>query len=180
MIRKIINQYLNKYYFRKNPVKYARKLGVKVGQGCRIATNYFGSEPYLIDIGDNCHITKGVRFINHDGGVWVFRKDQTNFDVFGKIKIGNNVYIGNDSVILPGVKIGDNCVIGAQSIVTKSIPDNSVVAGVPAKFICSLDVYESRLSEHNFETKQLKGDNKKKRIMELIDSKGIKKPFLNI
>ena len=65
----------------------------------------------------------------------VFRKENPNFDFYGKILIGNNVNIGNDVVIMPGVRVVDNVVIGAQSVITKSIPSNIVVAGIPAKFI---------------------------------------------
>jgi len=70
---------------------YARKVGVEFGKGCVLSTRYWGSEPYLIEIGDHVHITSGVSFITHDGGVWVFREKVPDFDVFGKIVIGNNV-----------------------------------------------------------------------------------------
>lgn len=59
----------------------------------------------------------------------------------GRVKIGNNVFIGINSVILPNVNIGDNVIIGAGSIVSKSIPNNSVAVGNPARVISSIDEY---------------------------------------
>ena len=66
-----------------------------------------------------------------------------NLDIqnWGGVSIGNNVFIGAGSIILPGVNIGDKAVIGAGSVVTKDIPTNSVAVGNPAKVICSYDEY---------------------------------------
>lgn len=68
-----------------------------------------------------------------------------NINTFGKIQIGNNVFIGARSILLPNVKVGDNVIIGANSIVNKDIPPNSVVAGVPIRKIMSLDDYKKKL-----------------------------------
>lgn len=65
-------------------------------------------------------------------------------DVFGPISVGNNVFIGIRSIIMPGVHIGDNCVIGAGSIVTKDVKEGSVVAGVPARQIGTIDDYRTK------------------------------------
>ena len=83
--------------------------------------------------------------MTHDFGTFVFRNLYHDFvPSSGKVSIGNNVYIGRDVTILKGVSIGDNCIIGLGSIVTKDIPDNSVVCGVPAKVVCSIDEYYSK------------------------------------
>ena len=60
---------------------------------------------------------------------------------YGRIRFGNNVFVGAKTIVLPNVDIGDNVIIGAGSLVTKSIPPNCVYAGVPAKKICDLDDY---------------------------------------
>lgn len=52
-----------------------------------------------------------------------------------EVKIGNNVWVGENVIILPGIEIGDGCIIGANSVVTKNIPSESIVAGIPAKII---------------------------------------------
>jgi acetyltransferase-like isoleucine patch superfamily enzyme len=121
---------------------YNKYLGIKFGNNVRITSfPRFGSEPYLIEIGNDVTITRGVAFVNHDGGVAVFRKALPGLNVYAKIKVGNNVFIGINSIILPGVTIGNNVVIGAGSIVNKDIPDNVVVAGVPVKIIKTIDEY---------------------------------------
>lgn len=124
---------------------YSKYLGVKMGKKVRIL-HYprFGSEPFLIEIGDNVTITRGVSFVNHDGGVALFRKEYPGLNVFGKITIGNNVFIGINSIILPGVTVGDNVVIGAGSVVNKDVPSNVVVAGVPARIIKTIEEYKEK------------------------------------
>lgn len=118
--------------------------GVKIGSNCEIYEDvYFDSEPYLIEIGNNVRIARGVTLLTHDGGMWVPRNNGMlkNADAFGKIKIGNNVHIGMYASIMPSVTIGDNVIIGVGAIVTKDIPPNSIAAGVPAKVIETLDEY---------------------------------------
>ena len=68
--------------------------------------------------------------------------DLKNADVFGRIVIGDNVFIGNKCIIMPNVTIGDNVVIGAGSVVTKSFPSNVIIAGIPARIIKDLDSYK--------------------------------------
>ncbi len=131
--------------FRKADL-YRKYLNIQIGNNSRI-THFprWGSEPYLIEIGDNVTITRGVSFFTHDGGVGLFRDEYPGINVFGKIKIGNNVFIGANAILLPGTTIGNNVVIGAGSIVTKDIPDNVVIAGVPAKVIKTLDEYKNNV-----------------------------------
>ena len=116
MISKIINFYRRKFW---TPEKIARHIGVKIGHSSDIQIKSFGSEPYLIEIGNHVQITSGTKFFTH-GAAWVLRDKYPEIDFFGKIKIGDNVYIGNDSLILPGVAIGSNVIIAAGSVVTKS------------------------------------------------------------
>lgn len=141
-----------------------RKRGVKIGEGCVIFKNVkFGSEPYLISMGDNVRVTSNVKFITHDGGMWVLRNlhKLDNADKFGRICIGNNVHIGWDVTIMPGVTIGNNCVIGVGAIVTKDIPDNSVAVGVPARVIQSIDEYYLKNKDKVVYTKNLNRVEKK-------------------
>ncbi len=113
----------------------------KVGQKCRIYDVYFGSEPYLIEIGEHCTITSGVTFITHDGGLWIFRDKIPDFQYFAPIKIKDNCFIGMNAIIMPGVTIGPNSVVGAGAVVTKDVPPNTVVAGVPARVIMTVEEY---------------------------------------
>ena len=175
MINKILDWVKRKIY---SCEAYARSLGVKIGKECSIATHKFGSEPYLIEIGDNVQITNDVRFFTHGGG-WVFRQKDPEFDTFGKIKIHNNVYIGNGTMILPGVIIGNNVVIGAGSIVTKSIPDNVVVAGNPARIVCTIDDFFDKANRYNVKTKLLGQIEKRAYLLSLKDDHFMSKAFLS-
>ncbi len=144
MIYRILKGIWRNIKMRRDPVMYARGLGVEMGEGCRlirISDGTFGSEPYLIRLGNHVTVAFGVQFITHDGGVWVFRERHPEIDVFGPIRIGNNVFIGSGSVILPGVSIGDNVVIAAGAVVSKNVPSNVVMAGVPAKPLKTIGEY---------------------------------------
>jgi acetyltransferase-like isoleucine patch superfamily enzyme len=134
-----------------NPVAYARSVGVKVGKDVRligITDKTFESEPYLISIGDHVTIAGQVKFINHDGGVWIFRESERNIELIKKICVKNNVFIGYRSIILPGVTIGNNVIIGAGSVVASDIPDNCVAAGVPAKVIRTIEEYRNKIDPY--------------------------------
>jgi acetyltransferase-like isoleucine patch superfamily enzyme len=128
----------------RDPVGFARRIGVRVGQRCRFLgtdRSTFGSEPYLVTIGDHVTITDRVRFITHDGGVWIFRDEFPNIDIVAPIRVGDNVFLGLGSLIMPGVDIGSNVVVAAGSVVTRSVPPDRVVAGVPARVIKATDEY---------------------------------------
>ncbi len=138
---------------------YFRKKGYKVGYNNRIFIDGLGSEPYLVKIGNHCTITSGVKFITHDGGAWIFREEIPNLNVFGTIEIKDNCFIGICSIILPNVTIGPNSVVGAGSVVTKNVPPNTVVAGVPARIICSINEYKEKCLR-KWKALNLKGPHK--------------------
>jgi len=121
-------------------IKYFRKQGMKIGENCLINTIAFSTEPYLVEIGNHVAIAYGTEIITHDGAIWCFREELGHADVFGKIKIGNNVFIGNNCTILPNTVIGNNCVVGAGSVVRGKFPDNSVIFGNPAKNVLNMNV----------------------------------------
>jgi len=140
------------YYLRIISSKfYAKHIGVSFGNDCDFQHIYFPSEPYLLEIGNHVQITSGTRLFTHSGG-WVLRERFPKWDTFGKIIIKNNVYIGNCCLIMPGVIIGNNVIIGAGSVVTKSIPDNVIVAGNPAKIISDLRTYINKNLKFNTNT----------------------------
>lgn len=143
---------------RRDPVKYARSLGVTIGEGCSVLshdTGMFGSEPYLVTIGENVCITADVRFITHDGGVAPFRGDYPKLDLVAPIRIGSNVFIGMRALIMPGVSVGDKSIIGAGAVVTRDVPAGSVVAGVPARVIGSYEEYLQKAIGRSLQTGDL-------------------------
>lgn len=159
------------YKYKKNPVNYFREIGVEVGKDCRflgLKKGAFGSEPYLVKIGNHVTLTGDVQFITHDGGVWIFREEYPNIDVFGKIEVGNNVFIGFKTIIMPGVTIGDNVVIGAGSVVTKDIPANTVAAGVPARVLSTTNDYKVKVLDKTLNTKNLSLGKKKEILIKEI------------
>lgn len=140
---------------------------------------YKHAEPYLIEVGDNCQITEGVKAFTH-GGAHVVRSINSKFDTFGKVKIGNWCYIGNNALIMPGVTIGDNVLVAAGSVVTKSIPSGIVIAGNPARYVCSIQDYIEKNKQYNVETKHLSTREKKNKLIKLGEENFIKKRYIHI
>lgn len=157
----------------RDSISYWRSKGAVIGDNCQIYTSaHLGSEPYLVMIGNNVRINEGVVIDTHDGGVWVLRnlyKEYSDIDHFGKVIIGDNVHIGNNSVILPGVTIGSNVIIGVGSVVTKDIPDNSIAVGVPARVIESIDDYIEKNKERFVNTKHMVAGEKRSFLTKLLN-----------
>lgn len=141
-----------KNIYKKTYIEICKSRGMKVGKDVIfIEAPAFGSEPYLIEIGDCTKITAGCTFINHDGAMYVIRSMEKFVDArnFGRIKIGDNCFVGNNCIFLPGSQMGNNCILGAGSVLNSSMPDNSVYAGTPAKFICTIEEYGDKALLNN-------------------------------
>ena len=120
-----------------------RKAGASVGTNVKIYTKKIDvSFAPLLVIGNNVTLSD-CRLLMHDASTY----PALNYSRVGRIVIGDNVFIGADAIVLPNVKIGSNVIVGAGSIVTKDIPDNSVVAGCPAKVIKEYDRFIIENSE---------------------------------
>lgn len=153
---------------------YAKFLGVRMGENCAIFTKHFSTEPYLIEIGNDVAITEGVYLHTH-GGARVAWGKYPKFDTFGKITIKDGAYIGSGSHIMPGVTIGEGALVAAGSIVTKSVPGYTVVAGNPARIICTVDDYITKNLPFNTDTRNMPWDEKKKFLLSMPEEKLIKK-----
>jgi len=134
-----INQYNN-----LTIAEYFRKQGAQIGEQCIIIPRELGTEPYLVKIGNHVVINQGVRLHTHDGGTWVFRKEIPDLRVFGPIIIKDNCLIGENVSILPNVTIGENSIVGAGSVVIADVPPGSIVMGVPARRLGSLEKYKEK------------------------------------
>ena len=121
------------------------KMGMKVGNQFQRLNGVIldPSHCWLIEIGDNVTMAPRVHVLCHDASTKKF----LNYTKIGRVTIGNNVFIGAEVVVLPGVTIGNNVIVGANSTVTHDIPDNTVVAGTPAKVICTLEEYLNKEKE---------------------------------
>jgi acetyltransferase-like isoleucine patch superfamily enzyme len=145
-------------------MKLAKILGVKLGENCNLATKEWDSEPYLVSLGNNVHTSHNVNFVTHDGSMRVIRNlypEYKNADLFGRINIGNNVFIGINTTILPNTTIDDNVIIGAGSLVKGHYKSNSVYGGVPAKYICSIEEYKEKNKDKFDDTKHMNKKQKK-------------------
>ena len=183
-LKEIINMNFIKRFFHKirwqfiSDIEFAKMHGMKIGDNSMISTRCIGSEPFLISIGNHVRITKDVKFFTHGGG-WVLRKEIPDMDFFGKIVIKDNVYVGSNSIILPGVVIGSNVVVGAGSVVTKSIPDNVVVAGNPARIVGSYEHFRENMKSLNLHSKFMSTQDKKEFLLrEDVQSKFVRKRYL--
>ena len=153
--------------------EYLRNRGYSIGRDCYVfKTVNFGSEPYLITIGDHVRLNDGVKLITHDGGLWVLRNLYQEYgavfkdaDRFGKIVIGNNVHIGTDAIIMPGITIGDNSIIACNAVVTHNVDSNTIVGGVPAKKIESLREYAEKNIDRVVKTNSMTAKEKREYIM---------------
>jgi maltose O-acetyltransferase len=131
---------------RKDPaqanMEYLLKQGLKIGANFSSFSPYAfdGGWPWLISVGDNVTFSTNVTVLAHDAS-------PTKFGIptkIGIVKIGDNVFVGTGAIILCNSRIGDNVIIGAGSVVRGDVPSNSVVAGNPAKVICTIDAFKEK------------------------------------
>ena len=112
-----------------------------IGPGTRVElANIESSFPHLVHIGRNCIFAPAAMVLTHDASFYLF----TGRYRVAPVHIGDNVFVGYGAIIMPGVRIGSNVVVGAGSVVTKDVPDGCVVAGVPARVICSIAEYTAK------------------------------------
>ncbi len=152
-----IKNFVRKLIYKENAtseslLSYLREKGAKIGKGVVVyapnKTLIDKTAPWLLEIGDRVRITEGVKILVHDYSWSVLKSCASEAHVPGEIlgaqspvSIGNNVFIGMNSIITRGVRIGDNVIIGAGSVVTKDCESNTVYAGSPAKKIMSIEEY---------------------------------------
>lgn len=150
MLKKIVRKIFPKKKVSSDSfIRSLREKGMRIGERTVIYApqNVLidQTRPWMIEIGDDVKITHGVAILTH-GFDWSVMKGVYGevLGSCGKVTIGNNVFIGVNSIILKGVTVGNNVIIGAGSVVNKDIPDNCVVAGNPARVIMSLEEYHEK------------------------------------
>lgn len=149
--------------------KWLRHYGMSVGNDCTICCNILPTEPYLVTIGNNVTISAPVYLLTHDNSVIKMSNGDVT-DIFGEIKIGDNCFIGANTVILPGVTLADNIVVAAGSVVTKSFLENNIIiAGNPAK---KISTWDQSLTKNFKYTQNIKGlsETKKKELLTIADN----------
>lgn len=123
-----------------------RKSGIIIGEECRIYTFLQSNEPSMIRIGNHVTISSGVAFVTHDNSILKVLDPMT--DVVGRITVGDHCFIGQNSILMLGVTLGERCIVGAGAVVTHSYPANSVIAGNPARKICTAEEMAEKYKDY--------------------------------
>ena len=158
---------MNKYVARlrggEHFVSYLRKQGMVIGKGARIFSDISTSESYLIHIGDHTTISNNVQFITHDASIQKAIPQAS--DLFGRIEIGNNCFIGARSIIMYGVTLPDNTIVAAGSVVTKSISaKGQILGGNPAKIIGTMEELAEKYKNFAINISGLTAEEKKQAL----------------
>ena len=155
------------------------KNGLRVGKNFRRNEHCIIDESHcwLISIGDDVVLAPRVHILAHDASMW----NDLGYTKIAETKIGNNVFIGAGSIIMPGVEIGDNSIVGAGSVVTKHVPSDTVVAGNPARTIMSkqdfIEKHKNRLTsaplfseEYTLRNKRLSNEMKRNQFAKIREN----------
>jgi acetyltransferase-like isoleucine patch superfamily enzyme len=160
---------LDRLRCRRDPVGFARSLGVQVGDGCKfygVTRLTWGSEPYLVRLGNNVGVASESRFITHDGGVAAIRHLRPQADLVSPIRIGSRVFIGLGAIILRGTVIGDDTIVAAGAVVRGTFPSGVIIGGVPAKVIGTVAEWTQRHESEFLDTGKLPPDEKRRVLLE--------------
>ncbi len=141
------------YYFAKGTemllhnheklVDYYRKQGASIGENCLICSYIGGREAFLISLGDRVVISTDVEFVTHDYSISRVIPDKSN--LYGKISIGNNCFVGARSVLMYGIELPDNVIVAAGSVVVNSFDEsNIIIGGNPARKIGTWDMIKDK------------------------------------
>lgn len=151
-----------------------RRRGVAIGTGCVILTDQFSLEPYLVEIGDRVAVSGGTMFLTHDGAAWLLRRRRPDAQHFGRITVGDDTYIGQNCIILPGARIGSHCIVGAGAVVRGTIPDNSVAMGNPATVVGRTGLFLEMMdaSPDTLDTYSLPEEERARRILGHFQASG--------
>lgn len=118
-----------------------------IGENCWIMRSANITDPDYVSLGNNVMLS-ACSLLGHDGSVHMLNiAYRTKLDKVGKIEIGNNVFIGHNAIVLPGVTIGSNVIVGASAVVTKDVADGDIVGGIPARVIGKTDDYVEKLEQ---------------------------------
>ena len=168
-----MKQWLKHFYFTKIKkwnhaqirLHHLRRCGMTIGERTFIFSDDLETaEPYLVTIGDDVMIAAGVRFTTHDASASYYIPDAS--DLFGRIRIGNHCFLGMGTIVLSGVTLADDCIVGAGSVVTRSfLEPGSVIAGNPARKICTVEQLRERNEKYSLNTWGMSFQEKKEYLL---------------
>jgi serine acetyltransferase len=157
--------------FHRDPVAYFRSKGATIGARLELfggGLHTLGAEPYLVTIGDDVTISHDVSLITHDGGLRAVRDRFPDAYYYAPIVIADRVFIGARATLLPGTTVGERAVIGAGSVVAGDVPAGTVVAGIPARPIKSVDDYAAARRGEWIDTSRLSAREKERLLRERL------------
>lgn len=163
-VKRALAEARRRVHHQLDPVGYFRSIGVTMGEDVEIFGSWlytFGTEPYLVSLGSGVTISDAVTFITHDGGLRAVRDLHPGAYLYEPIVVKDRAFIGARAIILPGVTIGHRAVIGAGAIVTRSVPDEVVAVGAPARPIKSVYEYWESSRDRVVSTEGLSRDEKR-------------------
>lgn len=168
MVARVLWEFRARLAVARDPVAFYRAQGARIGAGVEIfggSVNTFGSEPYLVRLGDQVTISNDVQFVTHDGGLRVVRHEHPGAFYYAPIEVGDRVFIGAAAILLPGVSVGEGSVVGAGAVVSGDVAPGTVVAGVPARPLKKVDAYAFARREEWVDTAGLTPDEKRERLL---------------
>ena len=132
-----------RFFFPIDEVTKFRKMGIRIGENCKIQNEVMidYSHNWLVTIGNNVTLAPRVHILAHDASA----KRRLNYAKLGLTTIEDDVFVGAGAIVLPGVTIKKGSIVGAGSIVANDVPENVVVAGNPAKVICTTEEYYTKI-----------------------------------
>jgi acetyltransferase-like isoleucine patch superfamily enzyme len=145
-----------------------RSKGARIGERCRIYARDFPVEAYLVTIGNHVGIAGGVKILTHNGAARLLKERRPEIQNLGRVEIGDACFIGENAILLPGTTIGAGCIVVAGAVVSGTIPENSLVAGNPARVMGRASLYLERLalSPDSLDTFGLPEDDRRRVILE--------------
>lgn len=171
---KLLKRDIKSFYFknikhyteREIYINHLRKVGMNIGEECYIFSDKIETaEPYLVTLGNHVTISAHVMFATHDASANFYLKDTS--DIYGRITVGDYVFIGMGSILLPGVSIGNHSIIAAGAVVTKSFSEEGVViAGNPAKIIAKVEDLKEKNKYRKLMTWGMSFEEKKAYLLE--------------
>lgn len=141
-----------------------REGGISIGEECRIYSFIRSNEPSMIQIGNHVTISSDVKFVTHDNSILKVLDPMT--DVVGKITVGDHCFLGQNSMLMLGVTLGEYCIVGAGAVVTHSFPPHSVIAGNPARKICTTEEMADKYKDYAIDFGVIPWEKRNQYIME--------------
>ena len=147
--------YIDMRLYMKLYIRLLKNQGMKIeGEPRFIAKSVRFDDFDRIFLNDRLVVSMNVHFLTHDYSfttalIAINEKPATDIGLLRNIVVGKNVFIGMNTILLPGTNIGNNIIVGAGSVVRGNVPDNSIIAGNPATIIGDIREYANKVKQRS-------------------------------